>query len=140
MRRARRRCCARSAAAKTDSARHAANRRVTPAVRCARRAPLAGRRVLAGRSADADAAVQFDGSVGDEIAFIEDEQARRTIEFEFVDQSVDRGALARPIGIARVEHVHEQIRLAQLFQRRPNAFTRSFGRSVMNPTVSAMRA
>ena len=63
-----------------------------------------------------------------QIALVEDQQPRRAIEVEFVQNRVHRVALARPLRIARIDDVYEEIGLLQLLQRRAERVDEIFGK------------
>ena len=54
----------------------------------------------------------------DDVALVENDDARRTIELELVQEASYRDALTRPIRICGVEDFDQKIGFAQLFERR----------------------
>jgi hypothetical protein len=51
------------------------------------------------------------------VAFIEDDDLPRGVEFEFVQQRIHRRALTRPVGVGGIDHVDERVGFAQFFER-----------------------
>lgn len=61
------------------------------------------------------------------ICFVKDQQTRFCVELEIVQLRLYCDLLSRPIGIRGIQHVHQQIRLAQLFERGAKGVDEIFG-------------